>query len=604
MHKITLLLSLCLGIFIQYPTLAQHARPISKLDMLKAVKNEKWRTPVKIEDAVKAQEQSSKENSKKIRATELKVSNSNSTSVEEGEAHIAIDPTNPNNLVMSYMDDSPNGLAFPIYTSSNGGLNWTKSSFNAASYLAEMFPTGSVVGGGDPIFAYDKTGKLYFSWIYLSFDQSAFDTAYACMFLATSTNNGATWTVEPGRDRFIGITALDPMSFESFSNYEGMYDRQWFAVDLTNGPNANTLYCSFVYFPNMSESPALTGQYIKKKLPANTKFNSSKTQVNMTSSQFGNVVVTNDGKLHVSYADLDQNRVMHAVSSDGGNTFSSPNVVSTGINLFGAQGNGYIHDRENSAINMVAGSGNNLHIVWSDFPVSPGSNYNSYYSRSTDGGITWSAAVNLSTIFGGPVKALMPTVCAYNNRVSIGAYVINGSKVSDYYMVTSNNDGSTWGTPTKLSTQSTNFSSASNMGTWFGDYYNAVRTDTKVYNIWADGRNTTKSKMYVSITTEAGSAWPASITEISPINATFSLEQYYPNPVEDLLSLSFKSTESNQLTIQLCSLDGKMISAKKCALTIGETKIDINTSGIAKGAYLLKILDKDNTQLTRMIVKN
>ncbi|MBP6624417.1 MAG: T9SS type A sorting domain-containing protein [Chitinophagaceae bacterium] len=604
MHKITLLFTLVVVLLIQCPSHAQTARPISKLDMLKAVKNEKWRTPVKIEDAVKAQEQSSKENTKKIRATELKVSNSNSTSVEEGEAQIAIDPTNPNNLVMSYMDNSTTGLAFPIYSSTNGGLNWTKSSFNAANYLAEIFPTGSIVGGGDPIFAYDKTGKLYFSWIYLSFDQTSFDTAYACMFLATSTNNGLNWTVAPGKDRFIGITALDPLSFESFDNYEGMYDRQWFAVDLTNGPNQNNLYCSFVYFPNMSESPALTGQYIKKKLPANTKFNTSKTQVNMSGSQFGNVVVTNDGKLHVSYADLDQNSVMHAVSNDGGNTFNTPNLVSTGINLFGAQGNGYIHDRENSAVNMVAGSDNNLHIVWSDFPVSPGANYNSYYSRSTDGGNTWSPSVNLSTIFGASNKALMPTVCAYNNRVSIGAYVINGPKVSDYYMATSNNDGSTWGTPTKLSTQSTDFSSASNMGTWFGDYYNAVRTDTKVYNIWADGRNTTKSKMYVSITTEAGSAWPTSITEISPINASFSLEEYYPNPVQDQLTLSFKSTESNLLNIQLCSLDGKIIRAKKCALTIGQTKADINISGIAKGAYLLKILDKDNTQLTRMIVKN
>ncbi len=82
MHKITLLLIFIAGLSIQ--SQAQKAHPISKEEMLKAVRNEKWRTPVKIADAVKAQELKTEAGSKKTRATELKVSNSNSTSVEEG----------------------------------------------------------------------------------------------------------------------------------------------------------------------------------------------------------------------------------------------------------------------------------------------------------------------------------------------------------------------------------------------------------------------------------------------------------------------------------------------------------------------------------------
>jgi hypothetical protein len=601
MNKLTFSLILLLGCILSKNSLfAQEMNHANKLDLLKHVKKEKLRNPIKISDALKAQELLNQQGVRKSRSTETKISNISSVGTEEGEAHIAMDPSNNNKLVLSYMDNnSATGITYPIYTSSNAGQSWTKSSFNALTYLAEMYPNGFVAGGGDPIFAYDKTGKLFFSWIYLVFNPTTPDTAYACMFMASSTNNGSSWTVQPGKDRYIGITALDVNTFESFSNYEGMYDRQWFAMDLTNGPNANTLYCSFVYFPNMAENPSLTGEYVKKKLPAGLKFNANKVQVNSSQSQFGNVAVTSDGNLHVTYADVGSNLVMHSVSTDGGNTFSVPNMIATGTNLFGNQGGGFIHDRENSAVNMVAGGGTNLHVVWTDFPSTPGANYNSFYSHSTDGGATWTAPININTLFGAANKGFMPTVCAYNNRVSIGSYVINSSKVSDYYLVSSSNNGVNWGTPIKVSTQSTNFGSATNQGLWFGDYYNAVRNDSKVYNIWSDGRGTTGSKMYVSVTSE----WPTGFTEITPVNSTFSLEQYYPNPVDNILNLDFNASSMTILNIQLCSLEGKIICEQKEQLKIGSQKVSIQMNGLAKGNYVLKIVSDDDTQLSRLIIK-
>jgi hypothetical protein len=599
-------LALMLICAFAYQVQAQEKTPFDNKELLKEVKKEKLRKPIKISEALKAYEQ--RENAvegKKTRATEIKISPVTSPTAEEGEAHIAMDPSNNNNLVMSYMNNnSATGLEFPIYTSNNAGQSWTKSSFNSLVYLSEMYPNGFVAGGGDPIFAYDKTGKLYFSWIYLVFDVSTPDTAFACMFWASSTNNGSTWTVLPGKDRYIGITALDVNTFESFSNYEGMYDRQWFATDLTNGANANALYCSFVYFPNMSESQNLTGQHVKKKLAGSATFNTTKSQVNSGQSQFGNVAVTQDGKLHVTFADLNNSSVKHAVSSDGGNTFSTPNQIATGTNLFGNQGGGYIHDRENSAVNLIAGGGNHLYVVWSDFPNFAGPGYDSYFSHSSDGGVTWSPAANLSTIFGTTNKGFMPTVCAHNNKVSIGAYMINNSKVSDYYMVTSTNNGTTWGTPTKVSTQSTDFAAQSNLTLWFGDYYNAVRNDTKVYNIWSDGRGTSGPKMYVSVTTENGTVWPAGYNEITPINATFSLEQYYPNPVQDILNLDFSASTQNTLSIQLISMEGKVVKEKTKLLQIGSTKTQLNLNGLAKGNYVLKLKNEDNTILTRLVTKN
>jgi hypothetical protein len=336
---------------------------ITKAEMLQHIKKEKLRTPVKVTDAIQAFE-AQNSTSKKLRGQELKVTTSNSSGDEEGEAHIAINPKNNQQLIFSYMDNSAAGMTFPIYYSNNGGYNWTKSTFNALTYLNQDYGSGTfVAGGGDPIFAYDKNGKLYFSWIFLSFNISTPDTAYANMYWASSLDNGATWNLEPNADHFIGKSALDVSTFESYANSDGFYDRQWFAIDQSSGTYSDNLYCSFVYFPNTIESPALTGITVKTKTGAASTFSSTKHQVYSGESQFGNVAVDNTGKLHVTYCELNQNSIYHKVSSDGGNTFSSAHLIYNGTNLFGSQGNGFIHDRENSATNMVVDGDNNVHVV-------------------------------------------------------------------------------------------------------------------------------------------------------------------------------------------------------------------------------------------------
>lgn len=590
---------------VVFQSYAQDNMQIDLPELQRETKKEKLRKPIKISDALKAYELQEKAiNGKNKRSTEVKISSNSNAQIHEGEAFIAMDPTNNDNLVMSFMNNnSQTGMVFPVYTSNNAGQTWIKSSFNTLMHLANMYPNSYLLGGGDPVFAFDKTGKLYFSWIYLVGDINSPDTSFVNMFWASSIDYGTTWTVQQGKDKCIGISAIDLNIFQAYPNSEGMYDRQWFATDMTNGPNENTLYCSFVYFPNMVQSQSLYGQYVKKKLPGSATFNTTKSQVNSGQSQFGNIVVTHDGKLHITYADLANNSIKHSVSSDGGNTFSTPNTIATGTNLYGNQGGGYVHDQENCAVNLVA-SGNNLYVVWTDFPSFAGPNFNSYFSHSSDGGLTWSTPTDLSVIFGTSGKGLMPTVCAHNDKVSIGTYTINNLIVSDYYMVTSTNNGMTWGVPTKLSTQSTDFTAPSNYLGWFGDYFNAVRNDTKVYNIWSDGRGASGPKMYVSVTTENGTVWPVGFNEITPINATFSLEQYYPNPVQDILNLDFSAKAKNRLSIQLISMDGKVVKEQIQILQIGSTKIHINMNGFAKGSYVLKLKNEDNTILSRLITKN
>ena len=121
--KLTFLALMLFGA-VAYESQAQDKTPFDNKELLKEVKKEKLRKPIKISEALKAYElRENAAEGKKTRATELKISQITSPTAEEGEAHIAMDPSNNNNLVMSYMNNnSATGLEFPIYTSNNADI--------------------------------------------------------------------------------------------------------------------------------------------------------------------------------------------------------------------------------------------------------------------------------------------------------------------------------------------------------------------------------------------------------------------------------------------------------------------------------------------------
>jgi hypothetical protein len=540
-----------------------------------------------------------------------KLSSISSAAVSEGEGYITIDRGNTNRLAVGFMDNNSARnppILYRVYTSNDGGTTFASSTINTGTIVSNEFPGYFVGGGGDPVLEYDKDGVLHFSWIYLlvkvNVGTGSIDSIRAAMFHATSTNNGNSFTLN-ATNKFIAMSEFDPVEFNNTGDLvelpgsPGFHDRQWFALDRTTGPHSNALYCSFVYFPTASD-PAGTGGGSIRKLTNSTGAWGPKVQALTGAIQFNNVRVDNQGVLHITGADVNSNEVIYSKSTDGGASFSSPIVVAPGTNLFGDQGNGYIHDRENSATNMEVDGANNVHVVWSDFNFPTDSNFNAFYARKLSSASSFNTLLDLRTIFNTNLRALMPTISTSNNNVTIGAYFIEpATKRSRYRIVNSKDNGVTWDSPLTVSTDSFLFNSASNTGKWFGDYFNAVRTDSKMYNIWSDGRGTSGTKMYISVVSE----WATGVQEYSPVDDALNISGVIPNPAQTNFSINIVSTKNTIINAVITSINGAVITTKKQNIIEGAQTLNFDVSTLAAGVYAVNITTEDGVKYCRKLVK-
>ncbi len=575
--------TISIGVFGQ----SERTAPTNKEELLREVIKEKVRTGAQGIDNGLARTLGSQK--QMTTGYDQRLSNQSFSSIEEGETFIAVNPNDSMNLVASFMSlGGLAGLRFPIYYSNDGGATWDVSNFKTDSVVKSYNPGAFIAGGGDPVFAYADDGTLYFSWIYLHLTQAQ-DSIYFDMLWAYSSDKGKTWNCESGNDKFIGRGDLNLMG--GLGNFgDGIFDRQWMEVDNTGGTYDGNLYTSCVFFPNDSTTLAGDGIVVRVKPAGATAFNTANSVVTTNQSQFANVQVASNGDVHVVYADLVTESIMHSKSTNGGQSFSTPTLVSIGSNLFG--GNSHQHGRENAATNMVIDQNDNLHVVWTNY-TSTG--FNSVYARSTNGGLTW-VTTPLDNVF--PNKAFMPTVSAYNGKVAISGHNIDANDSSTYYMALSNDGGASFYMTQQVSSSAHRFTDFSNQ-TWFGDYDKSTRTNCTVYSVFSDGRSG-DPRTYVAKLNECSNV---GIPEISTINGVLKVGDIYPNPLVDKGQLNITSSEDCQLTLSLFDLNGKeVMTLGEVSISEGENSISLDHREISPGIYFWNGSTSKGDRFTRKVI--
>ena len=93
-----------------------------------------------------------------------------------------------------------------------------------------------------------------------------------------------------------------------------------------------------------------------------------------------------------------------------------------------------------------------------------------------------------------------------------------------------------------------------------------------------------------------------SITGIEEQEADLTLSAF-PNPVNDHLAISWSQQGRDEATIELFAITGQKISAYTWPGSAGKNQMELNTSSLSKGAYLLK-LSTGNGYSTKLIIRN
>jgi hypothetical protein len=341
------------------------------------------------------------------------------------ECTISVDPTNASRMTIGWrqFDDVTSNFRQGGYGfTTDAGTTWT-------------FP-GVLAQGvfrSDPVTKSDETGKFF----YLSLRSDGF--SFFCDDMWGSTNGGQSW------------------SLISAKQAAGGGDKQWFTIDLTNGPGHGFQY-------------------------------QADDGINCDNQGF----------------------VEFQRCTDGGATWQAPIEIPPQP-IYGSL------DVDTNGNVFVGGEGNTFYCMRSSNAQIAGQT--PIFDQQTPvnlGGDLGSGGINGVGLTGMLFLAVDRSGTATNNNVYMLASVIpSGRSTTDVMFVRSTDGGATFSTPVKVNDDPVN----PNKWHWFGTF--AVAPNGRLDAVWYDTRNAannTDSQLFYSFSTDAGATWAPNVPVSNAFN--------------------------------------------------------------------------------------
>jgi len=368
--------------------------------------------------------------------------NQDTAAASQNETAIAVDPNNPNRVVASANDYvtrtwtctrngapcSAQGDGYSgTYFSNNGGASWCCASSPDGSSLGTLIPGvdhlagGPYDAGGDPAVAFDSRGTVFYAG--LGFDRTAPPNTVAVNRGTFDASGSLSW----GQPTFIDATMAPSV----------LNDKEWIAADANPGSRfRDRVYVTFTRF---IFNP-VDGHYVQSPI-----FEAHSSDGGQTFSapqligspaiysQGSRPVVASDGTVYVFFEGSTRLAALPSTfmvkSTDGGQSFSSPVAVAQLQVIRPLKDAAF---RDNSFPAPAVAPNGDLYVAWSSqlsdagglcIPdTNVGCHSAALYSKSTNGGATWST------------PALMLPALDAANRTAIG-YPAPGLATSDTHRV-------------------------------------------------------------------------------------------------------------------------------------------------------------------------
>ena len=464
-----------------------------------------------------------------------------SNSPLQNEPHIAVNPKDPNHLVVGTIDY--NFPSVSSYISFDAGETWE------GPYLVPFIREDEGTGG-DPVLAFDRNGKLFYAFISIGIEDFnvgpfVLATEVSSIGIAASTDGGINWgeslstarsgiSTELRTDRDQRIRGNVRLSF---------LDKPWMAIGPSKAdPSKDSIVITFTTFTiigrvvYIDEVPDIAVEEVQSVIQLVRSEDGGRTwsaPLNVSpvvrdiagdrptpgvageTTQLKRVVqgpvpgIGPDGTVYVAWFDSTNDESQKGAgeiyitrSDDGGRRFTNPIRASIFREIGFAPRRAFFRYWASIFPKMAIGKNGEVYLAYTALnPNKPGDDGDLYFIRSTNKGDTWSQPVTLGGDIGIGTQ-FFPAIATDPNGV---IHVMWGDTRDDriglryhIYYTRSEDGGRTWGFESRElnirreDTRVTDFASNPNKGfpkgRFIGDYFAIAATDKDAYLVWSDQR--------------------------------------------------------------------------------------------------------------------
>ena len=488
--------------------------------------------------------------------TNVRISGAQTAS--RSESDIRINYWDPTKIISASNNISGSGTQ-GVYYSTDGGVTWGQTNLPLAS--GDAFHS-------DPTVEWTSDGTAWSSTMGINSGQTVLKVqSYR------STNGGATWSFDG-----------------TISGSQTNTDKQMEWADHSgSSPYANNIYAIW-----HNGNPAFMNH--RTSSGWGTPIQVSDSQA--TGTCIGADVKTNSaGDVFGFFPDTGSRGLFVVKSTNGGSSFGTPVKLVTTYDSYDIGVPAFSSRRillYVSGGTYKNGATNNVYALWTDLSGDtgcttasnePGTNASStcktriWFSRSTDGGATWSARVKLNNQ-SGLNDQFNPFLAVDETNGTIGAMYYDTvadstrKKVDVYYQM-STDGGATWQAAVKVTTAMTDETvSGADSGNQFGDYNSLSGYANSFFPSWTDRRNNAKEEI-----------WTAKVTTSTTPTYSISGNAGTTGATLSTGSASATSDASSNYTISNLAAGSYTVTPSKSGCTFSPTSASVtitsaNVTGI------------------------
>ena len=473
---------------------------------------------------------------------DLLVTRDFSNSPLQTEPDIAVNPLDPDHLVLGVIDyNFPNNS---VYVSIDGGVNWEGP--QQIKYLRK-----DRISGGDPVVQFDRDGNVYMASISIGIKEYTVGNAtgfalVSSIAVSASKDGGFVWE-EPVDSARSDVTTdniiMDPTGRMRGKVSLSFLDKPWMAT----GPHPTVedqmvIYISYVKFntiydilylgelptlgaPEVQTTPMLSysldqGVTWSESVAVGPTVKRTYGEIDDTEGQSNAIgtkrvvqgpfpVVDSKGTLYVTWLDSTDDESMKGLaefymskSEDGGETFGEPKRIARFLEPGFRPRNAYFRYWASAFPKVAVGVNDELYVTYVGLPANnPLDEGDVYFIRSTNGGDRWSRPKRINTDETDALQFFPAMDVGPDGTIHLMWGDMRDDPVQTRYHIyysRSEDQGENWGFELEEldlkigDTRVTDFPSNPNKGfprgLFLGDYFAIAASENDVYLVWADTR--------------------------------------------------------------------------------------------------------------------